>query len=203
LGKESGKLHEKVGRYQQPSTGTDVTTQSGEQLQLSIDKDSKGEQAAVMSCRTTVTIHGIKIDAIVDTGAVRTMMSDRIYKQLSGLLGILQVTQLKLNSASGDQCKIKGEVEVPFKIKNQEYTQKVLVSSMGGIELLLGMDFLYKIGATIDLDKGVLTLPNEAVSLRAQRLSPTFPIRLHGASTIEASMEEAVLCECPGCACII
>jgi hypothetical protein len=68
------------------------------------------------------------LDAIIDTGAVRTMLSYAVYEKFKRLLGVLDLTDVTLLSASGDICKVAGEVTLPFQLRGVSYTQKVLVA---------------------------------------------------------------------------
>ena len=95
------------------------------------------------TCKTVVQVHRVLVVAIVDTGAVRTMLSHAVYLQMQDLLGPLSPTDVVLLSASDNQCKILGEVDLPFTMKGHPYEQTALVADMGPIQLLLGLDFLY------------------------------------------------------------
>ena len=88
-----------------------------------------------VACRADVVVQGVIIDAIIDTGAVRTMISSKIYEKLKNLLGVMEVTDISLNSASGNRCTILGEVQLNFALRGKNYSQKAVVAEMGHIEL--------------------------------------------------------------------
>jgi predicted aspartyl protease len=167
-----------------------------ERITLSVNCNKNSP--VTMACRTDVIVHGVILDAIIDTGAVRTMISNKIYEKFKNLLGVMEVTEISLHSASGNECKILREVQLNFVLRGLQYTQKAIVADMGHIELLLGMDFLYRSGATIDLKNKELLLPDQVVPLRSHKLTHAFPVRLNNTSNVMRNREGALCCECKG-----
>ena len=123
---------------------------SGQPTAVALALQDKGTGGAA-ACRTTVFIGGQAVDAIVDTGAARTMLSRTAYEAVVAELGSLQPTTVRLKSANGQSCKLMGEVEATFHLQGQVYTQLFVVGEMGNIELLLSIDFIQCNGACIDL----------------------------------------------------
>jgi hypothetical protein len=126
------------------------------------------------------------------------MISSKIYEKFKNLLGVMEVTDISLHSASGNRCKILGEVQLNFVLRGKNYSQKAVVADMGHIELLLGMDFLYGCGATIDLKNKELLLPNHVVPLRSHKLTRAFPVRISNTALIASMKERALCCDCTG-----
>ena len=161
-------------------------------LNVNNDQNTHGTR----SCRADVLVHNVVLDAIIDTGAVRTMLSYAVYEKFRRLLGVLDLTDVTLMSASGDKCKLAGEVTLPFQLRGVSYTQKVLVAHMKSIELLVGMDFLYKSGAVIDLQNNQLLLPNQRIPLRSRRLAGALPVRLSIKNRVGPWREGGLACIC-------
>ena len=130
------------------------------------------------ACRADVVVKGVTIDAIIDTGAVRTLLSHNLYLSLRKLLGTMSLTEITLMSASDGKCKLVGEIDLPFTMMGHEYVQRVLVAEMKFIELLVGLDFLHGQGAMVDLKNNQLCLPNHAVPLRTTKHPESRPVRL-------------------------
>jgi predicted aspartyl protease len=151
-----------------------------------------------MACRADVSVHGVTLDAMIDTGAGRTIISNKIHEKFKKLLGVMEVTQLSLHSASGNRCNIHGEVQLNIALRGKNYTQKAVVADIGHMELILGMDFLCRIGASIDLKNKALLLPNQVVPIRSHKLPCPFPVRLHKKINVACNKEMAVSCECTG-----
>ena len=61
------------------------------------------------ACRTTVIFYTEAIDAVIDTGAAKTLISSKAFDKLSIHDKTLKPTNLVLRSASGNNCKILGE----------------------------------------------------------------------------------------------
>ena len=95
---------------------------------LALNVNSNKNTPSTLICRTDIQVHGVLIDCIIDTGATRTMLSHSIYEKLKNLLGVLEITEVTLLSASGDRCKLLGEILLPFQLRGVSYTQKVLVA---------------------------------------------------------------------------
>ena len=67
-----------------------------------------------MSCRTTVTVAGVSVDAIIGTGASRTPLSDEWYRKLVEDLPCLKPSQASLRGAGGEDCDVcTGPVNPP------------------------------------------------------------------------------------------
>jgi hypothetical protein len=119
-----------------------------------------------------------------------------IYKQLKKMLGVLEITEVMLLSVSRDRCKVMREIVLPFQLRGVSYTQKVLVAKMGVIDLLLGVDFLYKNGAVIDLQNSQLLLPDQKVPICSHKLTSFFPVKLAKRSKVGAWRLNGVSSSC-------
>ena len=139
-------------------------------------------------------IGGVCIDAVIDTGAVRTLISSPVYNRVAASVGFLRHSNVALRSVSGNVCQITGELDLPLTIHGVPYTQTTLVAEMGQLEMLIGMDFLHENRATIDLEKGLLKLPTQVVPLRPTKLPDPLPVRLCEDTHVGARTERLVQC---------
>ena len=165
-------------------------------MQVSIQTDNTSGSVVVYSltksdnksatCRTTVVVAGRALDALIDTGASKTLLSKAAYDRLAGELGPLQPTSALLHLASGNHCSLAGELELPFKMQGSEYKHRVLVSRMAYLEMLLGVDFLYSHGAKIDLAAGTLTLEKGTCKTRNSKLQEPYFVRMCGNSHVKS-----------------
>ena len=63
-----------------------------------------------------------------------------------------------------------GEIDLPLSLHGFQYNQTTLVSEMGQLEMLVGMDLIHGNKATTDLGKGLFWLPEQTIPLRSRRL---------------------------------
>ena len=73
------------------------------------------------ACRTTVTVGSQRLDTIIDKGASRTVISKSAYDKVASQLDPLEPVKMQLRSASGDACKLLGEVTLLLRIHDPEY----------------------------------------------------------------------------------
>ena len=95
-----------------------------------------GTNGAV-ACRTSVMIKGKVLDAIIDTGASRTLLSKAAFDRLNLADKTLKPTTLVLRSASGNNCQLLGETTLNFSLQGVTYQQPVMVAKMDHLEMLL------------------------------------------------------------------
>ena len=152
-----------------------------------------GTKGAV-ACRTTAVVQGHALDAVIDTGAARTMVSKAVLDTLQVDMTQLKPTNVILRSASGDNCKVTGQIDLSFHLQGQPYKHNVFVSEMKHIDMLLGIDFLYTHGAKIDLEASILWLQNKPVDICSTRLAEPLPVRLGKTSYIRGGVGKILTC---------
>ena len=86
-----------------------------------------------------MTLADTEIDAIIDTGAARTMLTFALYKKLEADLPSLRACKANLRGAGGELCDVQGEVELHFLLEGVPYLHTVIVSIMSCVEMLLGI----------------------------------------------------------------
>ena len=82
-----------------------------------------------------------KYNALIDTGATRSVMSETSYRNLM-LPTPKQVYNIDVRSAFGNRLKTMGMTECAFSLGKQPYTYKFLVCKDLSRPMIFGLDFL-------------------------------------------------------------
>ena len=101
------------------------------------------------SLRVPITLQDRSIKAVIDTAAMMTVISDQIYKEMKPNPPCLKATTLQ---SAGRNMKMVGRIIGPVSIKlgNVIFPTLVHVAAINN-DMLLGLDFLLRIGAGINL----------------------------------------------------
>jgi hypothetical protein len=113
--------------------------------------------------RIGVDIQNQKVNAIIDTGTQVTILNDQIFDQLPSKPYTERETQLH---TAGREMSLKCRVMQPmgFSILGFEFRQTLHVAPID-CDMLLGMDFLSKYRANLDLEKLTLTLNGKTMNV--------------------------------------
>jgi len=145
---------------------------------ISVYRLSQSASGALVSCRTTVVIAGKTVDAIIDTGAARTILAFSWYQEMASDMPPLKPCTANLRGAGGEACNVKGVMELQFFLEGMPYLHPVIVSIMPCVEMLIGIDFLYRNGAIIDCQYGRLIIKHQNIVIRSYGLSTPFSVRV-------------------------
>ena len=88
-----------------------------------------------------VQIGQSQCNALVDTGASKSIISEEYFQQLM-LPDLKQVYNVDIRSTSGNKLKILGLTKCTFSIGNQSYTYDFVVCKNVSRPFILGIDFL-------------------------------------------------------------
>ena len=102
-------------------------------------------------------------NAIIDTGAQVTILSDKIYETLTPKPSIIKETSLH---AAGRDMKMLCSITEPIsmKIGDMKFTQEFYIAPLD-CDMLIGLDFLEKYQATINISQLTLNLNGRALNL--------------------------------------
>ena len=126
--------------YQSPSLKGNPSQDSEECSDTSFGTVTIYQDHSSSSLKVPVTVQGVALNAIIDTAAMVTVISDKLYKEITVKPELLKTEILK--TAGRDQ-KINGQVEGPVSLKLGESTYSVLVLVAPIYEdMLLGLNFL-------------------------------------------------------------
>ena len=88
-----------------------------------------------------IQVGNSKYNALIDTGATRSVMSESCYRNLM-LPTPKQIYNIDVRSASGNRLKTIGMTECTFSLGKQPYTYNFLVCKELSRPMILGLDFL-------------------------------------------------------------
>ncbi len=102
-----------------------------------------------------VEISNCVIEGLVDTGASMSMLATAIVREL-GIMHLVTRNE-SYETTSGVITRALGRVdEIQVKIGGIQCAMTFMVVDMDGYDMLLGLDFLMKIGAMVDVERGLI-----------------------------------------------
>ena len=145
---------------------------------------------------------GSIVDCLVDTGAAISVISAEFLNQSpEGCKLKIQDSQIKaVNTVSGEQLVVLGQITLPIKIQSTLYECAAHVISDLGYDVVLGRDFLRKMKAVINLGDNTLHLrstddpapaPDKSYSIRSVS---TFVIPPRSEVVIPGKVDDDVPC---------
>jgi hypothetical protein len=102
-----------------------------------------------------VEINNCVVEGLVDTGASMSVLAVAIVREL-GMMHLVTRNE-SYKTASGVITRALGRVdEIQIKIGGIQCAMTFMVVDMDGYDVLLGLDFLMKIGAVVDVERGLI-----------------------------------------------
>ncbi len=102
-----------------------------------------------------VEINNYVVEGLVDTGASMSVMATAIVREM-GMMHIVAGTET-YKTASGVVTHALGRIsEIPVKVGGVQCAMTFMVVDTDSYDVLLGMDFLMKIGAVVDVERGLI-----------------------------------------------
>jgi predicted aspartyl protease len=102
-----------------------------------------------------VEISDCIIEGLVDTGASMSGLAATVVRELGVMHLVTGNESYKI--ASGVVTRALGRVdEIQVKIGGVQCSMTFMVVDMDGYDVLLGLDFLMKIGAVVDVERGLI-----------------------------------------------
>ncbi len=102
-----------------------------------------------------VEINDCIIEGLVDTGASMSVLAGAVVREL-GIMHLVTGNE-SYKTASGVVTRALGRVdEVQVKIGGVQCAMTFMVVDTDGYDVLLGLDFLMKIGAVVDVERGLI-----------------------------------------------
>jgi len=106
-----------------------------------------------------IEINQAMIESLVDTGASMSVMAISVVKEL-GIMHLV-ASHETYKTASGIMMQALGRIiERPVKVGGIMCQMIFLVVDINNYDLLLGLDFLIKIRAVVDVEKGIIQVHN-------------------------------------------
>jgi predicted aspartyl protease len=102
-----------------------------------------------------VEINNYIVEGLVDTGASMSVMAAVVIREL-GMMHLVTGSET-YKTASGVITQALGRIdEIPVKVGGVQCTMTFMVVDMDSYDVLLGLDFLIKIGAIVDVERGLI-----------------------------------------------
>jgi predicted aspartyl protease len=102
-----------------------------------------------------IEISDCVIEGLVDTGASMSILAAAVVREL-GIMHLVTRNE-SYKTASGVVTRALGRVdEVHVKVGGVQCTMTFMVVDTDGYDMLLGLDFLIKIGAVVDVERGLI-----------------------------------------------
>jgi predicted aspartyl protease len=102
-----------------------------------------------------VDINNYIIEGLVDTGASMSIMAAAVMRELGMMHLVTRSETYKI--ALGVIKQALGRInEVPMKVGGVQCTMTFMVVNTDNYDVLLGLDFLIKIGAIVDVERGLI-----------------------------------------------
>ncbi len=102
-----------------------------------------------------VEINNYVVEGLVDTGASMSIMAAAVVREL-GMMHLVTGSET-YKIASGVVTQALGRIdEVPVKVGGVQCTMTFMVVDTDSYDVLLGLDFLIKIGAILDVERGLI-----------------------------------------------
>jgi len=135
-----------------------------------------------------VEINNYVVEGLVDTGASMSVMATAVVKEL-GMMHLVTGSET-YKTASGVVTQVLGRIdEVPIKVRGIQCAMTFMVMDTNSCDVLLGLDFLMKIGAVVDVEQGLIQVrhgPRNNVEVL-----PLTMVNLLQKMNFEAMMHEA------------
>jgi predicted aspartyl protease len=104
-----------------------------------------------------VEVNNYIVEGLVDTGASMTVMATAVVREL-GMIHLITGSE-SYKTASSVITQALGRIdEVPMKVGGVQCTMTFMVVDTGSYDVLLGLDFLMKIGAIVDVERGLIQM---------------------------------------------
>ena len=102
-----------------------------------------------------INIHDQNVPFLLDTGATRSIMSERLYNRWHKSIGPLHASPVKVMGATREELALKGETPaMAVKICDQIFLVKFLVAKCEPSNGILGTDVLQPLRAVVDVGSG-------------------------------------------------
>jgi predicted aspartyl protease len=103
----------------------------------------------------SIEVNSYLVEGLVDTGASMSVMAAIVVREL-GLMHLVSRSET-YKTASGMVTQALGRIdEVPVKVGGVQCTMTFMVVDTNSYDVLLGLDFLIKIGAIVDVERGLI-----------------------------------------------
>ncbi|XP_056011186.1 uncharacterized protein LOC130051924 [Ostrea edulis] len=127
----------------------------------------KGQIRTTTGFMVQMVVQGVRLQAVVDTGAEGSVLSTQVYEELDPKPPIKQHVTLV---QAGENARMRGFIIGPVAVRlgDTEHNVDLYVAPLQD-QMLLGMEFLHQQKTHIDLEHGTMTLGEEKVPMTFRR----------------------------------
>lgn len=106
----------------------------------------------VLSPEVKVKINGHEVNALIDTGATLSCLSQKTFRKVfaQGKRPSRTTDAHKVRSANGSHFKVEGTYQIPFSISGKNYDFPTTVFANITSDMVLGIDFMHASGLSYD-----------------------------------------------------
>jgi predicted aspartyl protease len=119
----------------------------------------------------------VKFDLLVDSGAAPNVLDSSTFLRMDSRPKLRQIGETFV-AADGRALRVYGEVELDIVLGLQPLTVTFVVADLGGLQGILGMNFLAKQKCTLDLFQGFMNSENFAIRLHKKHDTGCYVLRL-------------------------
>ncbi|UYV66979.1 K02A2.6-like, partial [Cordylochernes scorpioides] len=150
------------------------------QLQRTVEEMKKRKIIRVSSLQggshelaTEGLVNGLPCRMVIDSGANVTLLRVDLAQRMESISRRIPVSnELVLQTATGEQAKVYGQVVLKFQIGNNLFSHLGYLADIKD-DCLIGLDVLRKFGFSIDFQENVLKIAGEEIPLVCSRSSAT------------------------------
>ena len=104
-------------------------------------------------------VYGVRARVFIDTGASVTLVSTELISRL-GAWGMVTPCKMKIRSLTKNIVPVKGQIRLDLEMGGQIINQNCIVSEYNESDILIGLDYLKRAEAVLDIPNGKLLTPN-------------------------------------------
>ncbi|UYV84144.1 K02A2.6-like, partial [Cordylochernes scorpioides] len=146
------------------------------QLQRTVEEMKKkvsSLQGGSNELATEGLVNGLPCRMVIDSGANVTLLRVDLAQRMESISRRISVSnELVLQTATGEQAKVYGQVVLKFQIGNNLFSHLGYLADIKD-DCLIGLDVLRKFGFSIDFQENVLKIAGEEIPLVCSRSSAT------------------------------
>jgi hypothetical protein len=112
----------------------------------------------IMAMKTILNVEGKEVKIIIDTGAVTSVITNKLRKELN--IPIQKGSNVRFVLADGNKIAALGRIEVEMQINNKKIPIEVEIMDSKEKYIIIGNDILKKWNANIDFEEKILEITN-------------------------------------------
>ena len=146
-----------------------------------------------------LNIDGVCLHFLVDSGTSKSLINaERFLTSLSQYEEDVQAPSTQLVAANGEYMSIRGELELPLEINGAFFMTNVIVTELGQLDGILGLNFLRAYDMSLDLGRGILSCGEKLVIPLVGQTTEGCLVRLIEEVSIPGGHEITVMAEVGG-----